>query len=65
MKFMQQRVRVDLIFPRSGQVVPVFVPDTLVMLVAQRNLQVLSSLYGYDASSNHHDFTRRMHAYAC
>lgn len=41
---MQQSVRVDLIFPRSGQIVPVFVPNFMVNQVSKRNLEVLFTL---------------------
>lgn len=47
---MYDRRRVDLIFPRSGQILPIYVPETMVDWVTQRNIQVLYSLYGMDVS---------------
>jgi len=46
---MYERRRVDLIFPRSGQVLPIYVPMAMVRLVIERNIQVLSSLFEMDA----------------
>gem|GEM_PF-3572287 len=46
---MREERRVDLIFPRSGQVLTICVPDTLIDWVAKRNLQILLSLYGEGA----------------
>jgi len=60
---MQDRRRVDLIFPRSGQVLPIYVPDSMVEWVARRNLQVLLSLYKTDALNVHASSTSSMHLY--
>jgi len=60
---MQDRVRVDLIFPRSGQILPIYVPNSMLEWVARRNIQVLLSLYREDALSLHADYIRRMHLY--
>ena len=46
---MHERRRVDLIFPRSGQVLPIYVPMAMVRWVVERNIQVLSSLFDMDA----------------
>lgn len=48
---MHERRRVDLIFPRSGQVFPIWVPVAMVRWVVERNIQVLSSLFDMDALS--------------
>lgn len=62
---MQDRRRVDLIFPRSGQILPIYVPDSMVGWVARRNLQILLSLYNQkDAPSVHADYARSTHMYA-
>lgn len=51
---MQGHVRVDLLFPRSGQVLPIYVPGAMMELVADRNLQILLS-FMQDASSSYVD----------
>ena len=54
--------RVDLIFPRSGQVLPIYVPETMVEWVVRRNLQILLSLCGNDAPRSWQvDYLSRMH----
>ena len=58
---MQQAVRVDLIFPRSGQIIPVFVPNALLSLVSERNLQVLLSLYEHGISTNMMEYETNKH----
>lgn len=50
---MQDYVRVDLIFPRSGQVLPVYVPDAMTQMVADRNLQILFSMGRKDTTRIH------------
>lgn len=60
---MRDRKRVDLIFPRSGQVVAVYVPDAIVDWVARRNLQVLLSLYNTGALRDRADRSRGAHLY--
>ena len=61
MRAMQEGTRVDLIFPRSGQVLPIYVPDAMSQSVARRNLHILLSLYGKDAlSDSHADYLRSM-----
>lgn len=58
---MQQAVRVDLIFPRSGQILPVFVPNALLNLVSERNLQVLLSLYKQGIPTNAMEYEKNRH----
>ncbi len=57
----QDARRVDLIFPRSGQVVHVCVPDSVVQWVARRNLEILLSLDGTAALSGYGEHIRRLH----
>jgi hypothetical protein len=55
---MQDRIRVELIFPRSGQVLPIYVPETMLEWVARRNLEVLLSLYGRGPRKLHADYLK-------
>jgi len=50
---MQDYVRVDLVFPRSGQVLPVSVPDGMMKVVADRNLRILFTLSSRSVPSIH------------
>jgi hypothetical protein len=59
---MQEHVRVDLIFPRSGQILPVYVPDAMVKWVARRNFEIFLSLSDKDAPSVRAE-CNRMHLY--
>ncbi len=36
--------RIDLVFPRSGQILRICVPDSHVELISRRNFQILTSL---------------------
>lgn len=59
---MHERRRVDLIFPRSGQVLPIYVPMAMVRWVVERNIQVLSSLFDMDALRlSQMDFVKGLH----
>jgi hypothetical protein len=60
---MQDKRRVDLIFPRSGQVLPIYVPDSMVEWVAKRNLQILLSLYNFGTPSSQISLINEMHLY--
>ena len=59
---MHERRRVDLIFPRSGQVLPIWVPVVMVRWVVERNIQVLSSLFDMDAlRTSQLDYLKGLH----
>jgi len=57
---MLEKRRVDLIFPRSGQIIPIYVPEAMVEWVARRNIQILFSLYGRDALRACRDHVRNV-----
>lgn len=60
---MNEKRRVDLIFPRSGQVLPVYIPEPMLEWVARRNIQILLSLYGRDALRACRDHVRNLNLY--
>ena len=60
---MQDCIRVDLIFPRSGQILAVYVPDVMLEWVARRNLEIFMSLWEKDAPRVHIDSDYSKHMY--
>jgi len=59
---MHERRRVDLIFPRSGQVLPAYIPIPMVRWVVERNILVLSSLFDMGAlRTSQLDYLKGLH----
>lgn len=58
---LQDCVRVDLVFPRSGQVLHIYVPDSHLETVSNRNYQTLLSLLGKSALKSYMEHLRFVH----
>jgi hypothetical protein len=57
----QDGTRIDLVFPKSGQVLHVCVPDSHVERISRRNFEILLSLQGKAALASYTEHLRLVH----